>query len=231
MIFADRKDAAGQLAQYLGEYRGHHPLILAIPRGALEIGNVIAERLNGELDVVLVRKLRAPFQAELAIGAIDETGWTYLSPHLASFGIDASYLLQEKQHQLDVLQARRKQYAAVRPPADPAGRIAVVVDDGLATGATMIAALHAVRAHEPKTLVCAVPVAAEESLERIRPYADAVVCLQSPAAFYAVGQFYRSFEQIEDEEAVGILRRASEREVAAQAREDSPRQDDHGLPS
>lgn len=208
MIFADRKDAAEQLALGLDRYRGHFPLILAIPRGALEMGSVLAARLQGELDVVLVRKLRAPYQPELAIGAIDETGWSYLSPHVASLGVTDQYLEDEERHQLEVLQARRSQYSAVRPPADPAGRIAVVVDDGLATGATMIAALHAVRARNPETLVCAVPVAAEESLEHVRRYADVVVCLQTPPAFYAVGECYRSFAQIEDEAAVQILKQA-----------------------
>lgn len=206
MMFADRNDAAERLAQSLARYRGHRPLILAIPRGALEMGSILAMRLQGELDVVLVRKLRAPFQPELAIGAIDETGWTYLSPHFSSLGITEHYLDQERRHQLEVLEERRKQYTAVRPPADPAGRIAIVVDDGLATGATMIAALHAVRMHEPEALVCAVPVAAAESLDLIRPYADAIVCLHAPLELYAVGLYYRSFAQVSDEQAIRTLR-------------------------
>ena len=204
-IFDSRLDAGRRLAKALAAYRGRRPLVLAIPRGAVEMGSVIARELEGELDVVLVKKLRAPYSPELAVGAIDETGWTYVAGHAGQAGADEAYLEREKAAQLELLKVRRAQYTPARAPADPRGRIAIVVDDGVATGASMIAALHSVRAREPQRLVCAVPVAPPESVEAIRPYADEVVCLETPAYFQAVGQFYRHFEQVDDDQVVALL--------------------------
>jgi putative phosphoribosyl transferase len=205
-LFEDRADAARGLAAALAPYRGKNPLVLAIPRGAVTMGRIIADALGGELDVVLVRKLRAPLSPELAVGAIEESGWTHIADHAASTGADDAYLRAEKHAQLEALRARRKIYTPARAPLDPAGRIAIVVDDGLATGETMIAALHAVRSRKPSRLVCAVPVAAPDSLRRVAPYADDVVCLHAPADFHAVGQFYVLFSQVEDEEVVALLK-------------------------
>ena len=203
--FDSRIDAARRLAKALAGYRGRNPLVLAIPRGAVGMGKVLADELGGELDVVLVRKLRAPFSPELAVGAIDESGWTYVAEHAARSGADAAYLEREKQAQLETLRKRRLQYTPARAPIDPKDRVVIVVDDGLATGASMIAALHAVRARKPARLICAVPVAAPDSLARIEPYADEVACLAAPAEFYAVAQFYREFPQVEDNEVITLL--------------------------
>ena len=208
IIFASRTDAARQLAEALAKFRGRNPLVLAIPRGAVEMGRVLADELEGEIDVVLVRKLRSPQSAEFAVGAIDETGWAYVADYAASAGADDAYLAREKRDQLELLRKRRALYTPARPPIDPRGRVVIVVDDGLATGATMIAALHAARSKQPERLVCAVPVAAPDSLERVRPYADEVVCLEAPEEFFAVGQFYRQFGQVEDDEVVDLLARA-----------------------
>ena len=170
------------------------------------MGEIIARELGGELDVVLVHKLSDPFNREFAIGAIDETGWAYLAPEAAEMEDAATgYLAQEKCYQLEILQSRRVQYTHLKKPLDPAGRITIVIDDGLATGATMIAALHATRAKNPAELICAIPVAPPETLALIRPLADAVVCLCAPANFMAVGQFYRTFLQVDDDEVMKAL--------------------------
>jgi predicted phosphoribosyltransferase len=215
MKFDSRLDAGRQLAKALAKYRGRNPLVLAIPRGAVEMGAVIAHALQGELDVVLVRKLRSPWSPEFAVGSIDESGWSYLAPHAQSAGADQAYLAKEKAEQIALLHRRRAQYTPARAPADPDGRIAIVVDDGIATGASMIAALHSVRAKKPAKLVCAAPVAAPDSLEQVRPYADEVVCLETPENFMAVGQFYRDFAQVEDEEVVALLARHGKQGAAA----------------
>jgi predicted phosphoribosyltransferase len=204
MIFQNREEAARLLARRLGAYyRNKHPLVLGIPRGAVPMAKIIADALGGELDVVLVRKLGHPSQPELAIGAIDESGKVFYSDY--AYDIDEAYLEAEKRRQIEIIRSRRARYTPDRPPIDPKDRIVIVVDDGIATGSTMMAALRAIRAREPKKLVGAVAVASAQAARAVRQETDAMVCLKVPAEFYAVGQFFREFEQVSDEDVIKIL--------------------------
>jgi predicted phosphoribosyltransferase len=205
MIFENRAAAARQLAAALSQYRDKNPLVLAIPRGAVPMAKIIADELNGEFDVVLVRKLGAPGNPEFAIGSVDETGSVYLADYAERVGAGKEYVKREVNRQLEAIRKRRSEYTPVRPPIDPAGRIVIVVDDGLATGSTMISALHALRSKNPAELICAVPVAPPETVEKVGESADRVVCLSTPPNFSAVAQFYRDFQQVTDEEVIALL--------------------------
>lgn len=205
MPFENREEAAHLLAVRLGTYRGRNPLVLAIPRGAVPMGKIIARALGGELDVVLVRKLRAPHNPELAIGSIDDVGVVYLDPNMRNLWTEA-YLETEKQEQSRTLKLRRETYGLVRPRIDAAGRIAIVIDDGIATGSTMIAALRAVRARHPAKLIAAIGVAPADTLQVIREEADEVVCVETPVVLYAIGSHFRDFSQVSDEDVTAILK-------------------------
>lgn len=167
------------------------------------MAKVIAEALGGDLDVVLVHKLSHPEERELAIGAIDDSGNAILTDYAGQ--VDRDYLETEKQRQLEALRQRRAQYTPLRPPIDPRDRIVIVVDDGVATGSTMIAALRAVRAQTPMQLIAAVAVASREAARAIARECDAAFWLKVPRKFHAVGQFFADFAQVEEEEVISSL--------------------------
>jgi putative phosphoribosyl transferase len=212
MRFDDRRDAGRQLGALLAELALAEPVVLALPRGGVPIGVEVARRLAAHLDLVMVRKIGAPGHAELAAGAV--VGGT--QPELVlndqvvrSYGIDAAYLERQRALQLAEIERRRGLYLGQRPRPDVAGRTAILVDDGIATGATMLAALHATRRAGPRELVMAVPVADASVLERLAPAADRIVCLLRPRDLLAVGYHYRDFSQVSDAEVAALLDEAT----------------------
>jgi putative phosphoribosyl transferase len=208
-MFRDREDAARLLARRLKGRPFRDPLILAIPRGGVVTGVVLARELGAELDVVLSRKLRAPYQPELAVGAVGEDGGVYLNQRARdALDVTDEYLAEERRRQLGEIARRQAMFRGVRPEASLAGRSVIVTDDGIATGATMIAALQVARAKGPHELIVAVPVAPLDRLDQVRLHCDEVICLLTPADFWAVGQFYLDFAQVEDSEVVELLRGA-----------------------
>ena len=210
-MFRDRTDAARQLAEIVRPRHLKDPLVLGIPRGGAVTAAVLAEEIGAEMDVVLSRKLRAPDAPEYAIGAISETGEVYFNQAVRQEpGISDEYVHQECQYQLQEIERRKTMFRAVRPVATVAGRSVIVTDDGIATGSTMIAALQAIRAQHPLSLVAAVPVASPDRLREVRRWCDDAICLLTPPFFYAVGQFYEEFEPVSDEEVVELLRRAEQ---------------------
>lgn len=215
--FRDRDDAGRQLAGALAHYRGTHPVVLGIPRGAVPIARVVAQALGGELDVVLVRKIGAPGNPEFAVGAVDENGTVVLNEYAEQVGADVAYLRRVAERELALIRERRARYRPGQPAIALGGRTVIVIDDGLATGSTMMAALKAVRAQQPARLVCAIPVAAPDSLARVSALADEVVCLAAPRPFHAVGPHYLDFTGVTDEEVIALLAEPLARSAGAVA--------------
>jgi putative phosphoribosyl transferase len=211
-LFAHRSEAGRALARRLLRFKAERPVVLALPRGGVPVGFEVAHSLDAPLDLVLVRKIGAPFQPELAIGAVVDGGrpQTVLNEEMVrEFQILGSYIAEQSARELEEIERRRELYLAGRARAPVEARTAIVVDDGIATGATMEAALHATRRADPKRLVLATPVAPPDTIERLRAQADEVVCLATPRLFDAIGSFYEDFRQLSDEEVVDLLRRAT----------------------
>ena len=212
MMFQDRSDAAKQLAGLLKGRAFLDPLVLAIPRGGVVTGAVLARELGADFDVILSRKLRAPYQPEFALGAISESGKVYLSMEAEEYALKLSdYMRQEKSLQMAEINRRRQLIRSVLPQATIHGRSVIVTDDGIATGATIIAALQTVRQQSPHEVIVAVPVAPPARLKEVRRWCDEAVSLYATETLMAVGQFYENFEAVEDEQMMEIIREISGR--------------------
>ena len=214
MIFADRDEAGGLLAERLAEMILPDPLVLALPRGGVPVGAQIARRLDAPLDVAFVRKLGAPDQPELAIGAVadGDSPEIVLNPDVVeTLGLTEDFIASVAARELAAIARRQQDYAAVRAEFSRKGRSVIIVDDGVATGMTMQAALRSVRHNQPARVIAAVPVASPDAANMLREEADDVVCLSAPRAFHSVGSFYQDFGQVSDDEVLTFLRQAAAR--------------------
>jgi len=211
-MFRDRADAGRQLTQKLLHLKDRNPVVLALPRGGVPVGFELDQALEAPLDLVLVRKIGVPWQPELALGAVTDGDdpQVFIDRNLATeLAIPEDYITEETALQIEELERRRLIYRAGRAPLDIAGRMAIVVDDGIATGATMRVALQATRRRNPSWLVLAAPVAAPDTIASLRPEADEVVCVDMPAGLGSIGFYYRDFHQVSDAEVAATLSRAA----------------------
>ncbi len=217
--FENREQAGEMLAQHLSAYAGRtDAIVLALPRGGVPVGYVVAKHLQLPLDVFLVRKLGMPGHEEFAIGAISSGGTRFLQEDVVrSYGISERVIDTVAQGELLELERREKLYRAGRPPLELAKRVVILVDDGLATGSTMKAAVLAVRKANPAKIIVAVPVGAAESFEKLRSDVDDIICLRTPEPFYAVGTWYENFTQTSDDDVIRLLDDAAQE---AKERED-----------
>lgn len=203
MRFKDRREAANLLVSELKPYEGTNPLVVGIPRGAMPMAKIIADGLLGELSAILVHKIPSRESEEFAIGSIGLSGHIQIMPYALNSSAEQDYIKVAAEKQLKNLKQRQTKYRLKDP--DYKNRIVIIVDDGIATGATVLAAISEVKHHHPKKLIVAAAVASQDSAEKIRGEVDELVILSEPAYFYAVGQFFDNFEQVSDEEVIDIL--------------------------
>ncbi|MDH2347653.1 phosphoribosyltransferase [Bradyrhizobium sp. SSUT112] len=211
MVFADRREAGQRLAPLLMKYKDQHPVVLALPRGGVPVAFEVAQALNAPLDVALVRKIGAPGHDELGLGAVVDGAHPQVVLNdeiVRAVQPGNAYLAAETSRQLAEIERRRHLYRDGEPPIDVAGRTAIVIDDGIATGGTVKAVLKALARAKPSRLVLAVPVAPKDSLADLNSEADEIICLATPDPFYAVGLNYRDFRQTSDQEVVELLHRS-----------------------
>lgn len=214
MIFRNREDAAEKLAMRLKEYEGKNALVLGIPRGAMPMAMIIAEKLKGRLGAVLVHKIPSPLSNELAIGSIGLSGHIHRRPEIiAMYHVTDSYIEEAAQEQLESL--KRKQQRFGLPDLNCEGRLVILVDDGIATGATAIAAIHEVLAQKPKKLVVATAIVGHRAADEIRELVDQLVALDESDFFSAISEFYEDFSEVSDERVMEILREAGEKHALA----------------
>lgn len=213
--FSGRTEAGRKLAPELEQFRDKNAVVLGIPRGGVVVAVEIADILGADLDIVLAHKLGSPMNPELAIGAVCEDGKIFVNQSIASYvGATDEYIDIERSRQLEVINRRVSDYRRVLEKLSLRDRIVIITDDGIATGATMQAALWAARQEQPEKLIAALPVGAADSLQTIAEHADETLCLQTPPYFGAIGSFYFRFEQVEDAELIEILRCQAGRRVA-----------------
>ena len=209
MSFRDREDAGRRLAERLAGYRGEGPVVLALPRGGVPVGYEISRSLGAPLDVFVARKLGAPGRPELGIGAVAQGGVRVLNGHaVRALGIPDDYVERAVKKETAEIERRLELLRGGRPEPEVRGRTAILVDDGLATGVTARAAVAALRSHDPRRLVLAVPVCAAQTAKTLRSEVDELVCLEAPADLGAIGLWYEDFYQVPDGEVVGLLERA-----------------------
>lgn len=210
MLFHDRSDAGRQLARRLDRFSGRDCVTLAIPRGGIVIGREVSSAIGASLDVIAPRKLRAPYQPELAIGAVSLWGGVRIADEAAMdyLGVSPEYIEKEAEEQTLEIQRRLMAYRGSIEPPDLKSKIALIVDDGIATGYTMLAAIRSAKILDAATVVVATPVAALDAARSISTEADEMICLYTPSRFLAVGYWYREFGQVTDEEVVTLLRKA-----------------------
>ena len=210
MLFRNRTDAGRQLAKALLKYKSRHPVILALPRGGVSVAAEVAVALDAPLDLLLVRKIGLPSQPELAMGAVTDGEEPTIIRNrdvIELSGISADEFDAVCEEERNEIERRRKRYLGDRARSKVKGQVVIIIDDGIATGATTLAAIRAVRRREPKELVLAVPVAPLDTINMLQPEVDAVVCLDTPEDLGAIGYFYRDFRQVSDDEVIAALRR------------------------
>lgn len=206
--FKNRKEAGKRLAKKLLEYQGKALVVFAIPRGGVVTAYEIAKVLDAPLDIIIPRKIGAPQNKELAIGAVTEDGTTILNTHLVTMlGIPDSYIESEKTNQIEEIKRRVKTYRGEHPPTDFKDKIVILVDDGIATGATVRAAIHSLRKGNPSFIVVAIPVGPPDTLQELKQEVDQLICLLSYDPFFAIGQFYEDFSQVPDSEVITLLKK------------------------